>query len=223
MSKIDRKPGRKSTNRRQSAERFSCFGPAPLIEGEDAAAYDELLTKASCAVKPRDIIEDMWVRDVVVLEWEARRFRRLITKLVNDAVKKEVHRLLDEELREDQDGNTEAIEDSSSEPVWTAADELFEKWTLRDDRAIKEVEKLLASRGKTMDGIVAEVLLDNLDEIERIDLLIMTFESRRNAVLREVDRHRAAFGQDLRRAADQVEEPRCKLIEQRPTKERRSA
>jgi hypothetical protein len=53
------------------------FGPAPLIEGEDAGAYDELLVRISSAVRPADIFEEIWVRDVVDLVWEALRLRRL--------------------------------------------------------------------------------------------------------------------------------------------------
>jgi hypothetical protein len=33
------------------AARLDIFGPPPLIEGEDAAAYDELLIRISAAVK----------------------------------------------------------------------------------------------------------------------------------------------------------------------------
>src|ERR1700704_3374844 len=53
------------------------FGPAPLIEGEDAGAYDELLLRISAAVRPHDIFEEIWVRDIVDLVWEAFRLRRL--------------------------------------------------------------------------------------------------------------------------------------------------
>src|SRR6202162_5586099 len=53
------------------------FGPAPLIEGEDAGAYDELLVRISTAVRPADIFEEIWVRDIVDLVWEAFRLRRL--------------------------------------------------------------------------------------------------------------------------------------------------
>jgi hypothetical protein len=42
------------------AARLDIFGPPPLIEGEDAAAYDELLVRISAAVKPADILEDIW-------------------------------------------------------------------------------------------------------------------------------------------------------------------
>ena len=49
------------------------FGPAPLIEGEDAGVYDELLLRISAAVRPHDIFEEIWVRDIVDLVWEAFR------------------------------------------------------------------------------------------------------------------------------------------------------
>src|SRR6202051_1953162 len=53
------------------------FGTAPLIEGEDAGAYDELLLRISAAVRPGNIFEEIWVRDIVDLVWEAFRLRRL--------------------------------------------------------------------------------------------------------------------------------------------------
>ena len=49
------------------ARRLTLLGPPPLIEGEDAAAYGELLNRISAAVKPEDILEEIWVRDVVDL------------------------------------------------------------------------------------------------------------------------------------------------------------
>jgi hypothetical protein len=58
-----------------SAERFAAFGPPPLIEGEDGAAYDELLARIRAAVKPVDIIDEMFVADVATIEWEILRWR----------------------------------------------------------------------------------------------------------------------------------------------------
>ncbi len=58
------------------------FGPPALIDGEDPAAYDELLARVSGAVKPSDILEEIWVRDVVDLVWGALRLRRLKADLI---------------------------------------------------------------------------------------------------------------------------------------------
>src|SRR5262245_24628779 len=58
------------------------FGARPLIAGEDAAAYDELVARVTAHVKPADILEELWVRDVVDLFWEALRLRRLKAKVI---------------------------------------------------------------------------------------------------------------------------------------------
>jgi hypothetical protein len=67
----------------QSPTKWNFFGPPPLLDGEDPAAYDDLLSRVSGAVKPADIIEEMWVGDVVNLTWEVQRLRQLKAKLLN--------------------------------------------------------------------------------------------------------------------------------------------
>ena len=64
------------------AQRLALFGPPPLIEGEDAAAYDQLLARICAAVKPVDIIDEIFIADVVSLEWEVLRLRRLKWSLI---------------------------------------------------------------------------------------------------------------------------------------------
>ena len=66
----------------QPPTKWNFFGPPPLLDGEDPAAYDDLLASVSGAVKPSDILEEIWVRDVVDLAWEARRLRRLKANLI---------------------------------------------------------------------------------------------------------------------------------------------
>src|SRR4051812_41056854 len=46
------------------AQRLSLFGPPLLLEGEDAAAYDELLGRICAAVRPADVIDEMFIADI---------------------------------------------------------------------------------------------------------------------------------------------------------------
>jgi hypothetical protein len=182
----------------QPPAKWNFFGPAPLLEGEDAAAYDDLLARVSGAVKPSDILEEIWVRDVVDLVWDALRLRRLKASLIATKA---------------HNGLVQILEPLSD---WASARALAKAWAKRDPGAIKEVDVLLASADLTMDAVMAQTLALKLDAVERIDRMIMSAEARRNAVLREVDRHRASVAQALRRAANvedaQFEEVGAKQI-----------
>jgi hypothetical protein len=82
MDRTDSKLPTPSSGLPSRTGRLAPFGPPPLYEGEDASAYDDLLAQISAAVKPADILEDIWVRDVVDLLWESLRLRRLKANLM---------------------------------------------------------------------------------------------------------------------------------------------
>ena len=52
---------KKSTS--TAISKHSLFGPPPILEGEDAAAYDELFDRVCAAIKPVDVIDEMLVAD----------------------------------------------------------------------------------------------------------------------------------------------------------------
>ena len=170
MSTTDPKSSTTPASLPERVGRLALFGPPPLLEGEDTAAYDELLARISGAVKPADIFEEIWVRDIVDLVWEAFRLRRLKANLMTTVAHKGLRQIL--------------------EPLmdWADARDLTEAWAARECAAIKRVDKLLASAGLTMDAVMAQTLSISLDDVERIDRMIATAEVRRNAILHEVDR-----------------------------------
>jgi hypothetical protein len=77
---------------------LTLFGPPQLLEGEDTAAYDELLGRICAAVKPVDIVDEMLIADVLVLEWEVLRWRRLKTSLIRARGLKALEEFLGEKL-----------------------------------------------------------------------------------------------------------------------------
>lgn len=209
--------------------RVAPFGPPPLIQGEDGGAYDKLLARVSAAVKPVDILEEIWVHDVVDLEWEVLRLRRLkvalMTASASKALRTVLDRLLDEET-DDTDEETSDIDDETGDPdeetddtEWDTS-RLAKEWVRRNPDAIKEVDRILASTDLTMDAVRAEMLSANIEHVERIDRMIAMVEARRNAALREVDRHRATLGQELRSTVREIEDGKFKVIEARPAKGR---
>ena len=70
-------------------QRLAFFGPPPLLEGEDAALYDDLVGRMCAAVKPVDIIDELYIADLVTLEWDIMRGRRLkFSQLQRDRAKR---------------------------------------------------------------------------------------------------------------------------------------
>jgi hypothetical protein len=53
------------------------MGPPPLVPGEDPAEYEHVLRLVAQAMKPVDIVDWFWVRDVTDLEWEVVRLRKI--------------------------------------------------------------------------------------------------------------------------------------------------
>jgi hypothetical protein len=205
MSSTDSKPSTTSASLPQRAGRLALFGPPPLLEGEDTAAYDDPLVRISGAVKPADIFEEIWVRDIVDLVWEALRLRRLKANLMTTVAHKGLREIL-EQLMD-----------------WDDAQDLTDAWAARERAAIERVDELLASAGLTMDAVMARTLSLKLNDIERIDRMIATAEGRRNAILRELDRHRTTWGQNLRRTVQGIEEADIKVIEATPAKKKSAA
>jgi hypothetical protein len=230
-------------------ERLAVLGPPLLLEQGDDAVYQEVLARICAAVKPANVIEEIFVADVLFLQWEILGFRRLKSAVVRDIMYKAIsnflleaidynsfaddyERALREQLEENIDEKQGLVPETlvrqflENEPDATKKiDELLEatgKSTYSiyqaikngtveqltrscvrgEPRAVKRVNKLVALRGVTVQDLVAEPLSRKMDAIERMDRLIASAETRRNASLREIDRRRAVLGQELRRSLE---------------------
>ena len=231
------------------------FGSAPLLlPGEDEDAYHEFSSRVRTAINPVDSIDEMFIADVVSLEWEILRWRRLKSSLMRtrgrEALQQFLRAHLDyydhyqthfeqdlAEILQDNlaEGKTEAdaqalahkcardepdaddkvnqilasinldMDDVLKSAQARKAGELAQDYLQRKQGAIKLIDKLLASAGSSIDALMVQALPMELDKIERIDRLITIAETRRNAMLREIDRRRAVLSEALRRQVQEVE------------------
>jgi len=65
------------------------FGDPPLLRGEEASLYNNLMDQFSRLVEPKDMIEWWWVKDITDHTWGIRRLRRfevLFVELRRDKV-----------------------------------------------------------------------------------------------------------------------------------------
>jgi hypothetical protein len=111
------------------------------------------------------------------------------------------------------------------------AKDLTQEYGRGEPRAIKQVTKVLASSGRTMDDLIAIAVNDktgfgsdhdHLTILERIDRLTTIAETRRNAMLREIDRRRAVLGEALRRHMQDVD-GEFEVIEKSPAGAKKAA
>ena len=69
---------------------------------------------------------------------------------------------------------------------------------------MKQVEDLLAKHGLSQDVIFAQAFSTHLNDLDRLERMIASAETRRTHVLREIERRRSSFGARLRGASDQI-------------------
>ena len=87
------------------------------------------------------------------------------------------------------------------------------RWAAGEKRARKEVTRVLAAAGLSMDEVTATTLELNLETFERIERLLSGAEVRRNNALREIDRHHSAYGAAIRRTLDEAEDVEFRDVE----------
>jgi hypothetical protein len=173
------------------------LGGAPLIPGDDRHGYDALLAGVADTVRPTNLIEQAWVRDVVDLIWEAVRLRRLKAALMTSCAGKGLDLVL-----------------TSIGVAGNRTFELVPRWAARRHDAVAAVEAELDAAGLGIDHVMAQTLRLHIDKIERIDRMAASAEARRAATLREIALYRAELAASLRRAATAaIEDAEFEVVE----------
>src|SRR5262249_35683502 len=153
-------------------QRLAVFGRPLLLEGEDAAAYDELLGRICAVVKPVDIMDEMFIADIVALEWEVLRWRRLKSTLMQEAGLKALENFLAGELEYDlysehvADRLTKILQDNLPEKHADSAQTLARAYA-RNERDVVEINKMLARFHMDMSYIQRCARADKAEELVR--------------------------------------------------------
>jgi hypothetical protein len=146
------------------------FGPPLLLEGEDAAAYDELLGRICAAVKPVDIIDEMFIADIAALEWEVLRWRRLKWSLMREAG---VEAFLIQQLESNyalqrdhfKSYLTEILQDNLPPELVDSAEMLAAHCTSNNADADDKLEQVLSSISLDLDGVLEDARADKAKEL----------------------------------------------------------
>ena len=166
----------------------------PLLITESADEFDALRDAFEREIKPRGIIEQMYVVDICAIVWEILRLRRCKVIIINSAFRRALENLLEQLLRQANEDPFE-VEDE--------AQALAQSW-FTDQEAKKQVSDLLSRFDLDEFAIEAEAIRRSFSDLELLDRMLTSLESRRNKALGTVAEYRASLGQQLRESADRI-------------------
>ena len=175
-------PNSKDLNPTEISELSELLGPPSLLHGESDADYEALKMRIMAAVKPVDAIEHLYVRDVIDLQWDLLRFRRLKAHLLSSSAPSGLAALM------------------AARKYTHFNDARFASWLNNEPKAVKEIKALLTQWGLSEQDIYAQTMFKKINEFERLEKMAYSVEMRRNTALRELERHREAVARRLRDA-----------------------
>jgi hypothetical protein len=165
----------------------------PLLITESADEFDALRDAFEREIKPRGIIEQMYVHDISAIVWEILRLRRCKVIIINSAFRSALENLL-VQLR--QPGQQEF---QARDP----ARELAQAW-FTDKEAKNQVSETLSRFDLDESAIEAEAIRKSSSDLELLDGMLASLETRRNKALGCVAEYRASLAHQLRESADRI-------------------
>jgi hypothetical protein len=167
---------------------------SPLLLTESADEFDALRDAFEQEIKPQGIIEQMYVHDINSIVWEILRLRRCKVVIINSAFRSALQNLLKQLLRQPGEDEYE-VEDE--------AQALAQSW-FTNQQTKKRVSAILSRFRLDESAIEAEAIRRSSSDLELLDRMLTSLESRRDKALRCVAEYRASLAHRLRESADRI-------------------
>lgn len=170
------------------AARFGEY--SPILDGEDEQDFANFQMSCIHAIQPANAIEEVWVMDFINYTWEALRLRRMKVALIHSNRQKAVQDLLESHS-------------PGFNPTITAT---AEAWAKGNKKSVKHVDEFLKSHGLDDGAIVANALQLCIQNFERLDKLIASYDFRRDKAIRELEQRRELLSRRARELAENVQD-----------------
>jgi len=166
----------------------------PLLITESADEFEALRDAFEREIKPQGIIEQMYVDDHGSIVWDILRLRRCKVVIINSAFRSALEHLLVPLLKGPGQYDHE---------VQHKAQALAHAW-FTDREAEKQVSQTLNRFDLDESAIEAVAIRRSFSDLELLDRMLTSLESRRNKALRCVAEYRASLAHQLRESADRI-------------------
>lgn len=213
------------------AELKKLFTP-PVLSSENLKTYYTIMTRVLECLKPRDFVEQIFVKDLTDATWEIMRYSNHKTMVIEREHERhleiEAKRLQKEQKmkadiaeairaneaeRAGETKKAEAGEQASAgetkqvEPGEQAGapTSQFERWLELEeviDGSISDVDEILVGAADELDH--AKALESGIDYFQQLDRLMSVQFDRRNDVLEQIEFYRRGLGQHLRQISDDI-------------------
>jgi hypothetical protein len=161
----------------------------PLLITESADEFERLCNELEQEIRPQGIIEQIYVADLVYIAWEIVRLRRCKAGIINTAFRTGLERVLYQMLRDLTDVD--------------AIDKLVHDW-FSNEEGKKAVADLLKTFQLDHSAIEAEAIRASAPNLEVLERMLSSLESRRNKALYHVAEYRATLAHQLRESTDKL-------------------
>jgi hypothetical protein len=162
----------------------------PVLSTENQIDYYRLLKRVSDLMNPSEWIERLLVKDYVDITWELLRLGRAKTEIINMSSSEALREIL-KSIIVDQ-----ALEDEVGEP-----DQLAIGWP-SDPEKRQNILEILARHSLNEGSITAYAITLRSAEIQCLNTMIAAAESRRRAIVRDIEHYRKGFSALLRTAGE---------------------
>jgi hypothetical protein len=173
----------------------SIFDPSPVLITESAEEFKRLHDAVKDELKPRGTLERYYVAEIAEKVWEIRRLRRVKTNLINAARRQGVKELLESLI--------ECWRELDYVQRGSEIYRLTEQW-FGGERDKREVLEILERFGLDEFAIEAATVLSVARDLEQIDRLLASLESRLSKALRSLGEWRGGFGRQLHANVERI-------------------
>ena len=176
------------------------FGAAPLVGDETQEQYDAFRATILSHVSEPDIINELYLKDVVDLTWQIFRDRRTQADVVRIFQQRVIERLLKtthsnpEKPYEPQDNVYRILGAGPEAQLW-----------LGNPDARKRIDVELEKRGYDKRSIVAFAYIEGRIEIDAFEDRIALCEARRMAVIKAIEHRNEEAAEQLKRGVRVIE------------------
>jgi hypothetical protein len=178
------------------------FADSPLVGDEKREDYEVLFYEIAAAAKPADAIAWLFVRDITDLSWEIRRERVSKQQILKTEYECQVRAALMPAPTISYELNFD-WKPPEPDPEVEKVDREMEQWA-SDPKARRRIDKALAEQGYDAGYLSMRAMSEAGDRINMIDQRIASYEIRRMAALRAIERYSETLARRLDAASSKV-------------------